>query len=65
MNTSMHWLSDRLRKCPDAADLEYGCVDWFRYAEPDAFGRPSRTPLTKRERALLAAGRCCRKLRKL
>jgi len=33
MSMSMYWLSARLAGCPDAAGLEYGCVDWFRYGE--------------------------------
>ncbi len=33
MSVSMYWLSERLAGCPDAAGLEYGCVDWFRYGE--------------------------------
>jgi len=48
MNASMHWLSDRLGNCPDAADLEYGCVDWFRYEETDRSGARSRCRSRKR-----------------
>lgn len=33
MSMSLYWLSERLAGCPDASGLEYGCVDWFLYAE--------------------------------
>lgn len=55
MSVSMYWLSERLAECPDAAGLEYGCVDWFRYDEsatlPQRVGeRPPIAPRPNRSR---------------
>ena len=63
MNASMHWLSDRLGNCPDAADLEYGCVDWFRYEETDRSGARSRCRSRKREDTPPPAGTSRARLR--
>ena len=55
MSVSMHWLGDRLGKCPDAAVLEYGCVDWFPYEASDRSDRRTRWR-SKKPRAVSARG---------
>src|SRR6185437_3649872 len=58
MNVSMNWVSERLDKCPDVADLEYGCVDWFRYDETDRLSRRGAVHGQSRRRSVKGRAAC-------